>query len=570
MLLANSEAAAWIEALRASTLAECAAQKRHVETAWREPLTARIASGRALGMLRIVRQQGKNILFELTSSDDNLCFLREGDFVRLSRNDPFQPAASLILAGEDHEGIHAEIWSGDAGGCRDGWTIDADYIDLSSRYLDALDALALSPRLLDSLMGRTEPEMDLDLDGQCRDDLEGGLFNPSQVDAVAACIAARDAFLVQGPPGTGKTRVLAEVAARLIDRGESLLVTGPTHRAIDHALSAIRDAIGNKARVAKIGFGTLGSRGDFERFDHYEKSGLADTTDPHVIGATPFALWAKSSGLYSVRFDTVLLDEASQILPIVASMAMLRGERWLFFGDDRQLPPVVLTRDGTPPRLRSVFGMLRDRDMEVMLDESYRLSGALASWPSATFYGNRLSGKHARQLHLGGEAPAPELQPSPALAIRRCPAPGCSVKNDAEAEAVRELIRHLIAGGIRPEEIGVVTPFRAQAGRIRQLLRLEFGAGPHTRSITVDTVERFQGQERDVMIVAMTASKPDFIERLADFLFQPERLNVAITRARLKTVLLVPEEMAGCAARLADAGHEGATTFCSLIETPHD
>jgi DNA replication ATP-dependent helicase Dna2 len=220
--------------------------------------------------------------------------------------------------------------------------------------------------------------------------------------------------------------------------------------------------------------------------------------------------------------------------------------------------------------LRSVFGLLKDRDMEVMLEESYRLSEALASWPSATFYGNRLLGKHARQLHLGGGVPMGELQATPALVVRRDPAPGCSVKNDGEAETVRELVRHLVAGGIRPEEIGVVTPFRAQAGRIRQLLRLEFGASAVARSITVDTVERFQGQERDVMIAALTASRPDFIDRLADFLFQPERLNVAVTRARLKTVLLVPEEMAVHAGRLADAGHEGATTFCSLIETPHE
>ena len=68
------------------------------------------------------------------------------------------------------------------------------------------------------------------------------------------------------------------------------------------------------------------------------------------------------------------------------------------------------------------------------------------------------------------------------------------------------------------------------------------------------------------MIVAMTASDPTFIDRLADFLFQPERLNVAVTRARLKTVMLVPEELAAHANRLADSGHEGALVFCSRIK----
>ena len=123
----------------------------------------------------------------------------------------------------------------------------------------------------------------------------------------------------------------------------------------------------------------------------------------------------------------------------------------------------------------------------------------------------------------------------------------------------------LVIGGIRPEEIGVITPFRAQAGRIRQLLKIALPEG-EWKAITVDTVERFQGQEREVMLVAMTSSSPNFVERLADFLFQPGRLNVAVTRARVKTVVLVPEGLADCASRLADAGYEAATVFCSLIK----
>jgi DNA replication ATP-dependent helicase Dna2 len=93
---------------------------------------------------------------------------------------------------------------------------------------------------------------------------------------------------------------------------------------------------------------------------------------------------------------------------------------------------------------------------------------------------------------------------------------------------------------------------------------LPFGAW---QFVTVDTVERFQGQEREVMLVAMTASDPTFIDRLADFLFQPERLNVAVTRGRVKTLMLVPEELAEHASRIADGGHEGAVVFCSLIQS---
>jgi DNA replication ATP-dependent helicase Dna2 len=569
MLLAPPEAAAWLNALRGSTLTECEAGKRQMEELWRKPLPERLEDGQSIGKLRILKRDPGKMLLELVSPDIHPCFLREGDFVRLSRNDPFHPAAHLILAGEDGEGIHAYVWSGkgDTPADTEDWTLDPDYIDLTDRYLDALDALALSPRLLAVLMGKTEAESDIDLDQECRDDLEGSSFNPSQVDAIASCVAARDAFLVQGPPGTGKTRVLAEVAMRLLDRGQSLLVTGPTHRAIDNALSAIRKVIGPEHRVVKIGFTVAGGSGDFERFERYDETGLADSTEPHVIGATPFALWSKGSGLYTVRFDTVLLDEASQILPLQAAMSMLRGERWLFFGDDRQLPPVVLTGRDIPARLRSVFGLLRGRDMEVMLEESYRLSDALATWPSATFYGNRLKGKHQRRLHLGGNGLPDGLLPEPAFAVRRAPAMGCKVRNDEEAASVRELVSALVSSGIRPEDIGVVTPFRAQAAQIRRLLRIALPDGGW-RFVTVDTVERFQGQEREVMLVAMTASDPTFIDHIADFFFQPERLNVAVTRGRVKTLMLLPEELAAHAARLADGGHEGAVTFCSLIKDP--
>jgi DNA replication ATP-dependent helicase Dna2 len=566
MLLERPEAAAWLDSLRAVTLAECAAAKRAAEEGWKRPLAERLATGRALAGLRIVKQTHDKIVFEPTGEDQSPCFLREGDLVRLSHDNPAHPIARLTLGVEDHEGLHATIRkAGATYGDQETWTLDADFIDLSDRLLDALEALATSPRLLDLLTGKLDAGIDLDLAEACAEELEDSAFNPTQVDAIAACVAARDAFLIQGPPGTGKTRVLAETAARLLRRGESLLVTGPTHRAIDHALSTIRRAVDDDVRIVKIGHRSVGELRGVERFDRFRESRLSENAEPYVVGATPFALWSKNSGLYSARFDSVLLDEASQIVPLQAAMAMLRGERWLFFGDDRQLPPVILNGDGVPPKMRSIFALLRDRDMDLMLEESYRLSEALAGWPSATFYGNRLRGKHRFNLRLqAGQIPS-ELSPEPALAVRVIPSPGSTVINDAEAEAARDLAKALVDGGINPANIGIVTPFRAQAGRIRQLLRLAFPGSGGWKEITVDTVERFQGQEREVMVVALTASDCRFIERLADFLFQPERLNVAVTRARLKTVLLVPAGLAAHAAHLADRGHPGATVCCSLL-----
>jgi DNA replication ATP-dependent helicase Dna2 len=104
--------------------------------------------------------------------------------------------------------------------------------------------------------------------------------------------------------------------------------------------------------------------------------------------------------------------------------------------------------------------------------------------------------------------------------------------NDREAHAAAELARALVASGVPPEEIGVIAPFRAQAARLRQ------HAGDLVeRGLTVDTVDRFQGGERRVILLSLTAAAPPS-EEMAAFLSDPRRLNVALTRAREKLIIL--------------------------------
>ena len=97
--------------------------------------------------------------------------------------------------------------------------------------------------------------------------------------------------------------------------------------------------------------------------------------------------------------------------------------------------------------------------------------------------------------------------------------------------------------------------------------REEFSAWPVT-DLVADTIERLQGQEREVILVSFAASRDAFILKLEDFLFEPRRLNVAITRARRKTILIHSKSLLKVAQSLADSGSQGATTFCSLLEKP--
>ncbi len=553
-------------------------QRMACEEIWHTPLSERIDKGHSLGPLTVAGISKDRVTLRPAAISAELadCTLREGDFVCLSRDTPLAPVGHFIHAGEDVDGIHLLRWKGGmpgAGG--DDWVIDPDFYDMTDRYAEAIDALAATDfgreHVLPLLMGETGSTLDPQLHEQVMDDFDAGgpddpSWHDSQQEAIAACMAAHAAHLVQGPPGTGKTRVLAEVARRLIERGERVLVTGPTHRAIHQALDGIRRMLPATVRIAKIGFHTVPAAG-YEWFDDYASSGLLDSDAPHVVGATPHALWSKHSGLREARFDSVLLDEASQLTPLLAAMAMMRGERWLFFGDDCQLPPVVPGDDATPPRQRSVFGRLKNRGFDTLLEETWRLNRPLAEWPSATFYSNRLSCRHDRRLALSPSPQLPALHADPAACLVACENPQrATVRSDPEAQLAAEIVREAVRCGLEPERIGVITPFRAQAARIRQVLGIRQAACDLRRRVVVDTVERYQGQERDLVIVTLAATDARFIRLRADFLFQSERWNVAVTRARLKTVVIASPQLMETASSLADDGHAGASCFTSLIE----
>ena len=237
-------------------------------------------------------------------------------------------------------------------------------------------------------------------------------FHPSQADAIALAISASRFHLIQGPPGTGKTHALAEIAARLVEKGQRVLLTGPTHRAIEHALQACRNRIPAGVRVVKISKACFDHDSPVEHFDHLTEANLS-FDEPFIIGATTLNLWSGASGLMGHSFDTVLLDESSQLTLMLATLAMLRAEKFLFFGDHCQLPPVRLGPGPANSQDDSIFNKLRSSSSTTMLTESWRLNRDLAEWPSATFYGNRLQARHDRKLTLSPASPHFALEEDP-------------------------------------------------------------------------------------------------------------------------------------------------------------
>ena len=223
-------------------------------------------------------------------------------------------------------------------------------------------------------------------------------------------------------------------------------------------------------------------------------------------------------------------------------MGMLAGERYVFIGDDRQLPPVV-SSGATEIGRTSIFGYLNGRGYETMLETTYRLNDKLNAWPSRTFYENRLMPDPKAAVRRLKFAAVPDpwgfaLDPEHPAVHLDLGHHNTSVRSRQEAEVVVELIQSLMRVSVHPRHIGVIAPFRAQGRTIRKLLRQVMPSEDALKELVVDTVERMQGQEREVIIVSMTTSNPAFAGRLAKFYFQPERLNVSITRPRTKLILV--------------------------------
>mgnify|MGYP001340588919 CR=1 FL=1 len=580
---------AFVAELARLVRAEAAEARRQVADIWARPLHERVAAGRAVADVRVVEARPDGLL--ALACPRNESRFREGDVLLLSRGDPSAEPRFLVTLELDEE---AELLvSAESPGAAlfdfavqpDGWTLDEGLLDFSDQVLRALDEAADTAagreRVLPLLTGRSRPKTDLARFEHAMGRAERWGLNEQQAEAVAFAYASDLAHLIQGPPGTGKTLVLARLAQLLAEDGERVLITAFTHRAIGNALNTIhRLALSQDATpvtAVKIGHPSRKAGLLVENYPTFDESPLPELSGAYIVGATPFA--TRSSRLSGVEFDTVIFDEASQITLPLAIMGMLAARRFIFVGDHRQLPPVLATRYGDSLLRDSVFGALVDRGFDTMLDTTYRLNAELAAWPSETFYEGRLVSAPAVAARRVRYSPPPErlsaiLDPEEPKVFVDLGHRNATTRSEAEASLAVDLILELLRCGVPAEEIGVVAPYRAQGRAIRALLRQALPEQPERRrALVVDTVERMQGQEREVVIVSLTTSNPTFASALADFLFQPERLNVAVTRPRSKLIILSsrhlldacpadPEQqealellrdlLAGCATRVAD------------------
>lgn len=398
----------------------------------------------------------------------------------------------------------------------------------------------------------------------------GGL-NEDQKDCSLGISHNPSIFCMQGPPGTGKTRTLAAAANMVSSQGQQILVVAFTHQAVNNALNQIRK-INSNAPIIKVGDNTkvqqLDPSIDVYSSMHSYRDSLVSVTKSGtkkkckspkglVIGMT-FHAALINFGLQHPRcvFPTYLfLDEASQMpLSYAAALGTFGASSVCLFGDSRQMPPIFHSNLVSHDLSISILDYCSEKLTDVpiaVLHQTYRMNESITDFVSHNFYephGIKLiSAESARDKTLcldvsevederirnilGSEESIHTLDVSQNSNCQEC--------NYEEALFAAQLASVAMQSGLSADDIAIITPFRRQVNAIRNALsNLGWKSG---KQPLVDTVERLQGQDVELIIISFATSDIEYLKIMDGFIFNHNRLNVMISRAKSKVVLLASD-----------------------------
>jgi|694.fasta_scaffold80248_2 DNA replication ATP-dependent helicase Dna2 len=378
-------------------------------------------------------------------------------------------------------------------------------------------------------------------------------LNSSQKTALSNAVNSSDFCIIQGPPGTGKTETIANIAKVLLEQGKKVFVTAPTHTAINNCLNVISKRVQDRSKVIKIG-NKPQNKEIADNTNITIKSSLTYPTYQNspdlyqkgiVIGATPYSVcYDATKKLRFWEFDVCIVDEASQLSIPLSLAAMSRSNKFIFVGDHKQLDPIVPKGTKTEMFSESVFSRLaRIYPNEInLLNTSYRLNESLINIPNNLFYNNKLKSSHGTEIdnkNYECQYHANILNSDPHILILHNEFDGIS-DSKYEAEIVTNIVSDLAKNGAKLSEIGIMTPYRAQVRTIRRELKNRFPklTKDHFKALFIDTVDSMQGQERNYIIYSMANSHPLESMKRLEFFYSPNRLNVAITRAKKKCFVI--------------------------------
>lgn len=417
-------------------------------------------------------------------------------------------------------------------------------------------------------------------------------LNPTQERAVNEVLWAKDVAVVHGPPGTGKTTTLVEAINETLMKESQVLVCAQSNMALDWISEQLVDRginvlrIGNPTRVndKMLGFTyerrfeshpdypqlwairkairelrSHRKRGDerfHQKFEHLKarateleiriNSNLFD--EARVVAST--LVGSANRVLEGMKFGTLFIDEAAQALEAACWIPMRRVTRVVLAGDHCQLPPMVKSIAALKAGLgKSLMERIVEHkpDVVTLLKIQYRMNEKIMKFSSDWFYHGEVES-------------APQTRNRGILDLDE-PIEWCDSKvddeegdsgesfvgesfgriNKAEAQltldTLEDYFKKIGKQRILDEhiDVGVISPYRAQVQYLRRLIRKRESFKPYRRSISVNTVDGFQGQERDIILISLVRSND---QGQIGFLNDLRRMNVAITRARMKLIIL--------------------------------
>lgn len=420
--------------------------------------------------------------------------------------------------------------------------------------------------------------------------LDEGL-DPSQVAAVSAALDEPDLFLLHGPPGTGKTTALVEYVRQEVRRGRRVLATAATNVAVDHLGARLAThgesvlRLGHPARITeRLAGHTLDARmreperarmlesvrreieRDRRKADRArarearramsmqirqlerELKDLERSLVHDLIRSSPIVLCTATGAgdhhLNGIAFDVVVLDEATQALEPASWIPLMKAGKAVLAGDHHQLPPTILSQQADRGGLGvTLFDRLTKRDAGLrtaMLTRQYRMHGTIMAFSAARFYEGKLEADDSVRAHrlddLADVTPGEETGPvlmfidtSGRDFHEEVDEEENSRRNPGEADLLERHARALVAAGLEPSEIAAISPYYAQVRHLRDRLH------PDHPEMEVDTVDGFQGREKEAILISLVRSNTN---GEVGFLADPRRLNVALTRGRRQVVVI--------------------------------
>lgn len=353
-------------------------------------------------------------------------------------------------------------------------------------------------------------------------------------------------LFIQGPPGAGKTYTGSHVIVDLLKAGKTIAVTSNSHKAINNLLSAVE-------KVAdRSGFVFKGAKKSSSPDSAIKGEFIVDiwNTQELVTKVNQFSLvagtaWLLASAKLQQKFDYLFVDEAGQV-SLANLLAMSTCARNIvLLGDQMQLgQPIQGVHPGESGKSTLDYLLKGEATIApesgVFLKDTWRMHPDVCQFISEAVYDGRLKAeaKNANQRLLLKDDAHPALE-STGVKFLPVEHDGCSQRSDVEAEVIRSVFESLLSqsyvdrdGKEHPIELTnilVVAPYNQQVNLLKRVL---------PEGARVGTVDKFQGQEAEAVLVSMTTSSGQYLPRDIEFLYSKNRLNVAVSRARCLAVVV--------------------------------